>query len=112
MAAKALGGDFVHLLPLKSRLLKQFWLLQAGQCGRCRADLGQAGRVCWHCRLDELLMAWELRLFSLQAHAVNKRDSVTAEDALRQVSASSLAAIPVSSTLATSESGLLARDSA
>jgi hypothetical protein len=35
--------------------------------------------------LDELLMAWEGRLYSLQAHASDKRVSVTAEDALKQV---------------------------
>lgn len=72
------------LLPAaEGEFLNRSWV-QAGQCGRCRADLGQAGKVCMHCRLDELLMAWELRLFSLQAHAVNKRGLVTAEDALRQ----------------------------
>ena len=41
--------------------------------------------MCAHCKLDELLMGWELRLFSLQTHAVNKRGIVTADDALRQV---------------------------
>lgn len=41
--------------------------------------------MCAHCRLDELLLAWELRLFNVQAHAVHKRGQVTAEDALKQV---------------------------
>ena len=42
--------------------------------------------MCRHCRLDELLLAWELRLFSLQTRALN-RDTrgISAEDALRQV---------------------------
>jgi hypothetical protein len=35
---------------------------QAGSCGRCRSELGQAGRLCEHCQLDELLVGedpWE-----------------------------------------------------
>jgi hypothetical protein len=43
------------------------------------------GLVCAHCLLDELMMGWEARLYSLQAHASDKRVTVTAEDALRQV---------------------------
>lgn len=59
---------------------------QAGQCGRCRADTGQAGRVCAHCKFDEVQIKWELRLFSLQAHALKKsRTSITAEDAVKKV---------------------------
>ena len=42
--------------------------------------------MCAHCKFDEVEMAWELRLFSLQAHALKKsRASITAEDALRKV---------------------------
>lgn len=49
-------------------------------------EVGQAGRVCSHCKFDELQMRWELRLFSLQAHALKKsHGAVTAEDAVRKV---------------------------
>ena len=58
---------------------------QAATCGRCRAELGEAGRVCGHCRLDERWLAWELRLFSLQSRALAAGAAVSAEDALRQV---------------------------
>lgn len=62
-------------------------LLQAGQCGRCvGAETGQAGRVCAHCKFDEIQIGWELRLFSLQAHSLSKsKTSVSAEDAVRKV---------------------------
>ena len=38
---------------------------EAGHCGRCRPDMG-AGVVCRHCKLDELFIKWEVRLFSPQ----------------------------------------------
>ena len=59
---------------------------QAATCGRCRAELGEGGRVCAHCRLDERWLAWELRLFSLQSRALAAGAAVSAADALRQVS--------------------------
>jgi hypothetical protein len=43
---------------------------QAGQCGRCRAEMGVAGLVCRHCRLDEGMRRWEVRLFSLHTRAL------------------------------------------
>ncbi|KAK9844148.1 hypothetical protein WJX81_006007 [Elliptochloris bilobata] len=63
---------------------------QAATCGRCRAELGEAGRVCAHCRLDERWLAWELRLFSLQSRALAAGAAVSAEDALRQAQAQTL----------------------
>jgi hypothetical protein len=60
---------------------------QAGACGRCRATLGHVGRVCAHCRLDELSLAWELRLFCLTTRALGGPDvQVSAEAALSRVS--------------------------
>lgn len=64
-------------------------LLQAGQCGRCRAELGESGRVCRHCRLDERWLAWEMRIYSVHTRALVAGTAVSAEDALRQVSACS-----------------------
>lgn len=29
---------------------------QAGQCHRCRSELGVVGQLCEHCKLDELLV--------------------------------------------------------
>eukprot|EP00882_Tetradesmus_deserticola_P019057 GHRQ01020502.1.p1 GENE.GHRQ01020502.1~~GHRQ01020502.1.p1 ORF type:complete len:406 (+),score=141.70 GHRQ01020502.1:53-1270(+) len=43
---------------------------QAGQCGRCRAGIGVAGLVCRHCKLDEGMRRWEVRLFSLHTRAL------------------------------------------
>ena len=60
--------------------------MQAGQCGRCRAELGLTGRVCAHCRVDEMFLAWEVRLFSLQTRAMAAGQAVTAEEAIRRVS--------------------------
>lgn len=58
---------------------------QAATCGRCRAELGEAGRVCRHCRMDEVWLAWEMRLFRLDARAMAAGANVSAEDAVRQV---------------------------
>lgn len=33
---------------------QQHFIEQAGQCGRCRAEMGVVGLVCRHCRCDEL----------------------------------------------------------
>ena len=59
--------------------------LQAAQCARCRAELGVSGRVCRHCRLDEAFLVWEVRLFSLQTHAMTAGQEVTAEEAIQRV---------------------------
>jgi len=58
---------------------------QAGQCGRCRGELGVAGRVCQHCRLDEQFVGWEVRIYSLQTHAMAAGQAVTAEEAIIRV---------------------------
>lgn len=60
------------------------WALQAGRCGRCRAELGESGQVCSHCRLDERWLAWEMRLYSVHTRALVAGTAVSAEDALRQ----------------------------
>ncbi|KAK9841676.1 hypothetical protein WJX74_009916 [Apatococcus lobatus] len=63
---------------------------QAGHCGRCRAELGVQGSVCQHCHLDDLFLAWEVRLYSLQTRAAAAGGFVTAEDAIRQEQAKTL----------------------
>ncbi|KAK9793457.1 hypothetical protein WJX73_010752 [Symbiochloris irregularis] len=65
-------------------------VLQAGQCGRCRSELGESGRVCAHCRLDERCLAWEMRLHSVHTRALVAGTAVSAEDALRQAQAAAL----------------------
>ena len=60
--------------------------LQAATCGRCRSELGEAGRVCRHCRLDDVWVGWEARLFRLESRAMGAGGHVSHEDALRQVS--------------------------
>ncbi len=45
-------------------------LEEASTCGRCRAELGARGRVCAHCQLDERVLQWELRLFTLTTRAL------------------------------------------
>ena len=59
--------------------------LQAATCGRCRAELGEAGRVCRHCRMDDVWIGWETRLFRLEARAMGAGGYVSHEDAVRQV---------------------------
>ena len=59
--------------------------MQAGQCGRCRGELGVAGQVCQHCRLDEQFVGWEVRIYSLQTHAMAAGQAVTAEEAIIRV---------------------------
>ena len=60
---------------------------QAASCGRCRFEQqGIVGTECLHCKFDDMLVAWELRLFDLQTHALDKTKDVTAEDALLQAS--------------------------
>ena len=60
---------------------------QAGSCGRCRGDLGVAGRVCAHCKLDTNVLAHEMRLYAVHTRALAAGSVVTAEEALRQVPA-------------------------
>ena len=59
--------------------------VQAGQCGRCQGELGVAGRVCQHCRLDEQFVGWEVRIYSLQTHAMAAGQAVTAQEAIIRV---------------------------
>jgi E3 ubiquitin-protein ligase SHPRH len=56
---------------------------QAGQCGRCRAEMGVAGLVCRHCRLDEGMRRWEVRLFSLHTRALVAGTLVSGEGFIR-----------------------------
>jgi len=80
--------DFVMLDPvmLDPVVLDPVMLdVQAGQCGRCRGELGVAGRVCQHCRLDEQFVGWEVRIYSLQTHAMAAGQAVTAEEAIIRV---------------------------
>lgn len=59
--------------------------MQAATCGRCRSELGEAGRVCRHCKMDDVWVAWEIRLFRVETRAMEAGAYVSAEDALRQV---------------------------
>ncbi|KAL0055911.1 hypothetical protein WJX82_005648 [Trebouxia sp. C0006] len=68
----------------------QAFVDQAGQCGRCRGELGVAGRVCQHCRLDEQFVGWEVRIYSLQTHAMAAGQAVTAEEAIIRAQAAAL----------------------
>jgi E3 ubiquitin-protein ligase SHPRH len=49
---------------------------RAGDCGRCRAELGVRGQLCEHCGLDELFLRWELRLFRLTTRALQAGNKV------------------------------------
>jgi hypothetical protein len=66
---------------------------QAGQCGRCRAEMGVAGLVCRHCRLDEGMRRWEVRLFSLHTRALVAGTMVSAVVGLLKVWDASAACI-------------------
>ena len=66
--------------------LTKLAVAQAATCGRCRSELGEAGRVCRHCRMDDVWVGWEARLFRLESRAMGAGDYVSHEDALRQVS--------------------------
>lgn len=57
---------------------------RAASCQRCRGDLGVTGRVCDHCRLDEKLTGWEVRLFALVASARKAGDRVSVEAAAQK----------------------------
>jgi hypothetical protein len=65
--------------------LKSVCAHQAATCGRCRSELGEAGRVCRHCRMDDVWLGWEMRLFRLDTRAMEAGTNVSPEDALRQV---------------------------
>eukprot|EP00887_Chlorella_sp_A99_P002685 scaffold6.g2685.t1 len=59
----------------------------AASCSRCRAETAVAGRVCRHCRLEDLFLRWEGRAFQLSAKAAAPGAAVSAEDALLQARA-------------------------
>ncbi|EIE26712.1 hypothetical protein COCSUDRAFT_59229 [Coccomyxa subellipsoidea C-169] len=63
---------------------------QAATCGRCRSELGEAGRVCRHCKMDDVWLGWEMRLFRLDTRAMEAGAHVSPEDALRQAQAATL----------------------
>ena len=42
--------------------------------------------MCQHCRLDEAFVGWEVRMYSLQTHAMAAGGAVTAEEAIVRVS--------------------------
>ena len=69
--------------------------MQAATCGRCRSEMGEAGRVCRHCRMDDVWVGWETRLFRLETRAMGAGGYVSHEDALRQVSLASVARLPL-----------------
>ena len=84
--------DLPYLLVTVRIMTKEFHGMQAGKCGRCRGELGVAGRVCQHCRLDEQFVGWEVRIYSLQTHAMAAGQAVTAEEAIARVSLCSASA--------------------
>ncbi len=63
---------------------------------RCRADgLNVSGRTCRHCDLDDAFLAWELRLFRLQARGGGgvgdvSQVVVSADQAIQQAQARAL----------------------
>lgn len=57
---------------------------RAASCERCRGDLGVTGRVCDHCRLDEKLTGWEVRVFAVVASARRAGDRVSVEAAAQK----------------------------
>ncbi|KAF5833869.1 hypothetical protein DUNSADRAFT_9664 [Dunaliella salina] len=63
---------------------------QAGSCHRCRSELGVRGRLCEHCKLDELQVNWEVNLFALYSRALTAGGQVSAEDAARRAHANNL----------------------
>eukprot|EP00878_Enallax_costatus_P028465 GHUV01030749.1.p1 GENE.GHUV01030749.1~~GHUV01030749.1.p1 ORF type:complete len:482 (+),score=191.41 GHUV01030749.1:2170-3615(+) len=69
---------------------QQPFIEQAGQCGRCRADMGVAGLVCKHCRLDEQMRKWEIRLFSLHTRALVAGTQIDADAAAAQAQQAAL----------------------
>ncbi|KAK9810177.1 hypothetical protein WJX72_006177 [[Myrmecia] bisecta] len=90
-AARQAALSVLGQLTESCRQLDPVLVEQAGQCGRCRgSELGVAGRVCPHCRLDEQLLAWEVRLFSLQTRAMAAGQEISAEEAIRQAQAATL----------------------
>ena len=59
----------------------------AATCSRCRSESAVPGRVCRHCRLDELFLKWEGRAFQLYTKAAGPGAAVTADAALAQAAA-------------------------
>ncbi len=50
------------------------------------------GRECRHCQLDDLVTAWEVRLFQLTAVG-RGRAAITAEEAVKQAQAARMRAV-------------------
>jgi E3 ubiquitin-protein ligase SHPRH len=68
------------------------FIYEASHCGRCRGELGTGLVRCAFCKLDDLLMRYEARIFSLRTQATNTRAVLNADDATRaQESASGFA---------------------
>ncbi|KAL3154030.1 hypothetical protein ABBQ32_013581 [Trebouxia sp. C0010 RCD-2024] len=80
----------LNTLAARCANVTQSFVDQAGQCGQCRGELGVAGRVCQHCRLDEQFVGWEVRIYSLQTHAMAAGQAVTAEEAVIRAQAAAV----------------------
>lgn len=98
-AGGARGKALAALADLRARSTRPDPALvaAAGGCGRCRGgELGAAGAVCPHCRLDEAFLAWEMALFALTTRALDSRagrgggGGVSVEEALRAAQAAAL----------------------
>ena len=59
------------------------FVYEVSHCGKCRGELGTSLYQCAYCKLDDILMRYEARIFSLRTQATRKGAILSAEDATR-----------------------------
>ncbi|UPR01651.1 E3 ubiquitin-protein ligase SHPRH [Chloropicon primus] len=74
-----------ELSKLESECQKESpsFIYEVSRCGKCRGELGTSLVHCAYCSLDDLLMRYEARIFSLRTQATKKGTILNAEDATR-----------------------------
>lgn len=57
------------------------FIQEVSTCGKCRGELGTSRHRCAYCGLDDLLMRYEARIFSLRTQGTKRGAVLSAEDA-------------------------------
>ena len=57
------------------------FIYQVSHCGHCRGELGTSMFKCDYCKMDDLLMRYEARIFSLRTQAMQRGAIVNTDDA-------------------------------
>ena len=70
-------------LESKCREESPTFIYEVSHCSKCRGELGTTVVQCSYCKLDDLLMRYEARIFSLRTQTARQDTTLSAADAAR-----------------------------